>query len=89
MGYRYVNAAPGASGLTRLSLKGGDAGRTKILLKGRDAGLQLTAATLPLDATGDVVVQLSNGDNANCWSATFPAAEVRKNTGGLYKAKTP
>jgi hypothetical protein len=88
-GYRYYNRVPGAPGVSLLQLKGGLAGGSKLLLKGRNGGLPLSAATLPLDDAADVVVQLVNADNANCWSATFAPSSVRKNTDSLYRAKTP
>ena len=62
---------------------------SKILHKGKDANLPLTPATLPLDATAGVTVQVHKSDNSNCWEAVFPLASVIKNDQAQFKAKIP
>jgi len=87
-GYKYKDPTAAVDGIKQILLKGGDAGKSKILVKGKDAGLGLTAATLPFAGT-DVLVQLSNSDNSNCFETDFPIASAKKNTEGQFKAKSP
>ena len=87
-GYKYKDPTAAVAGIKQILLKGGDAGKSKILVKGKDAGLGLTAATLPFTSP-NVLVQLSNSDNSNCFQTTFPVASAKKNTEGLFKAKGP
>lgn len=70
-------------------LKGGAAGNAKIILKGKDGNLDLSASTLRLDTGADVIVQVSNSENTNCWQGTFPPASVTKDTEGAFEATTP
>ena len=44
---------------------------------------------LPLDASGDVIAQVSNDAGGRCWESRFPAASVRSNDAGLFDARTP
>lgn len=86
-GYRRSDVAAGAGGMAKIILKGGAS--AKIIAKGKGSSLDLVADTLPLPGVADVIVQLSNSDNANCWQSTFPAASVKENSDKLFKAKTP
>ena len=86
-GYKYKDKTGSAAGITQILLKGGSS--AKILVKGKDGNLDLTASTLPLNSSADVIVQLSNTDNSNCWQGEFPTTSVKKNTAGEFKAKTP
>lgn len=88
-GYKYKDTSASTAGISRILLKGGAAGSAKIRVRGKDGNLDLTASTLPLSDAADVIVQLSNSDNSNCWQATFPAASVKKNTDAEFKARTP
>jgi hypothetical protein len=85
-GYRRSDPAAGADGVTKIILKGGTS--AKVLAKGKGANLDIDADTLPLGAS-PVVVQLSNGDNANCWQSTFPMGAVKADGETLFRAKTP
>ena len=87
-GYRRKDAAASTTGLSRILLKGGSVS-SKILVKGKDANLDLSPNTLPLDAMADVVVQLSDSDNTNCWASAFPPSSVKKNVAGQFRAKIP
>ena len=86
-GYRRSDPAAGPPGLSKMILKGSSAS-AKIVVKGKGSNLDLDAATLPLGAS-DVIVQLSNSDNANCWQSTFAPAAVKSDSDTLFKAKTP
>lgn len=87
-GYKYLDGTLAADGIQKLLLKGNpSASKSKIILKGKDGNLPITAATLPLDTTGNVVVQLHNSDNSNCWEGSLPPASVIKNTDTTFKAK--
>jgi hypothetical protein len=84
-GYKYSDKAMSADGILKLLLKGGVAGKAKALVMGKDANLPLP--TLPLDTSADVIVQLSNSDNSNCWEQRFGPGAVIKNTSEVFKAK--
>jgi hypothetical protein len=86
-GYKYMDKSKAADGIMKLMLKAGGAGKSKAAVLGKDGNLPLPV--LPLDPSGDVIVQLSNTDNANCWEERFPPASVIKTTGELFKSKTP
>ena len=88
-GYKRVDQSASTAGISKILLKGGAAGSAAIQVKGRDSNLDLTAGTLPLSGTADVIAQLSNSDNSNCWQSTFPTASLKKNTDAEFKAKTP
>jgi hypothetical protein len=89
-GYKFDDRTLGAQGTQKLLLKGNaTAPKSKSLLKGRDANLPLVVATLAIDVTGNVVAQLHNSDNSNCWGASFAPATVIKNSDSFAKAKTP
>jgi hypothetical protein len=89
-GYKYRDAAMTADGVQTILLKGGAvAGKSKILLKGGEANLDLDAATLPLDASAPITVQLLNSDTSACWQSTFPPTTVKKNEEAFFKAKSP
>ena len=89
-GYKFFDATFAADGTQKLLLKGSpSAGKAKILLKGRDANLPLLITTLAIDQTANIVAQVHNSDNANCWEASFAPAGVIKNTDTSFKAKTP
>jgi CSLREA domain-containing protein len=85
-GYRRSDPAAGAGGVAKIILKGGTS--AKITAKGKGANLDIDAGTLPLSA-GDVLVQLSNSDNTNCWQSALPMGSVKANSETLFKAKTP
>ena len=89
-GYKFLDPTFAADGTQKLLLKGNASpSKAKILLKGRDANLPLVVATLPIDVTGNVVVEVHNSDNANCWGASFAPLTVIKNTDAIFKSKTP
>lgn len=89
-GYKYLDPTFAADGTQKLLLKGSTTpGKSKLLLKGRDGNLPIVITTLPLDTSADIVTQLHNSDNANCWTASFAPATVIKNTDALLKAKEP
>ncbi len=87
-GYKYKDDAAGSSGISRILLKS-RVSASRIVVKGEGANLDLTPSTLPLDPAADVIVQLSNSDNSNCWQATFPPASVTRNTEVWFNARTP
>ncbi len=86
-GYQRSDIAAAQNGLAKIILKGGSA--SKVIIKGKGSALDLDAGTLPLDAGGDVIVQLGNDDNSNCWESSFPSASIGTNTDSGFKAKTP
>jgi len=87
-GYKYFDSTLAADGTQKVLLKGSTtAGKSKILLKGKDGNLDLDATTLMLDDSADIVVQLHNSDNSNCWESSFPPASIIKNEEELFKAK--
>lgn len=86
-GYELKDTTATAAGVEKILLKSGSSGKGKALVKGRGDQLDLTPNTLPLPGGGDVIVQLGNSDNSNCWQAAFTNAVVNKDT--EYKAKTP
>jgi len=89
-GYQFKDTTLAQDGTLKILEKGNaTAGKSKILHKGKDANLPLTPATLPLDATGNLTVQVHNDDNTNCWEAVFPPASVSKNDETQFKAKIP
>jgi cysteine-rich repeat protein len=88
-GYKRKDSAAATAGISLILLKGGAAGSAKIIVKGKDGNLGLTPPTLLLDTAADVIVQLSNSDNTNCWQGTFPPGSVKKNTDTQFNAKTP
>lgn len=88
-GYKRKDSAAAADGVFQILLKGGAAGKSKILVKGRNENLDLHPDTLPLDEAADLIVQLSNSDNGNCWQGTFPNGSVKKNTDATFKAQAP
>jgi hypothetical protein len=55
-------------------------------LYGKDSGLPLPS--LPLDSTGDAIIQLTNDENDNCWEERF-TPPFRKNESHAFKAKSP
>jgi hypothetical protein len=87
LGYKYVDAARASDGVLKLLLKGSSTGTAKALTVAKDANIPLP--TLPLDTGGNVIVQLSHEDGANCWETSFPPASVIKNQPSLFKAVTP
>jgi hypothetical protein len=85
----YRRSDPGYTlGIGKVILKGG-AASSKIIVKGQDGNLDLGPATLPLDASADVLVQLSNSQNANCWQSAFPPGAVDRNEETVFKARAP
>ncbi len=84
-GYQYKSSEVGF-GVSKLQLKGGSAGRAKIQLKSKYGG-GWSGSALPLDETGNVVVQVHNSDNSNCWQSVFPPSSVQGNTETSFKAK--
>jgi hypothetical protein len=88
-GYKRKDSAATIDGISLVVLKGGPAGKSKIVVKGKDGNLFLSPPTLPFPNLNDVVVQLSNTDNTNCWESTFSPASFKKNTDWDFKAKAP
>ncbi len=84
-GYKYKDLLATNDGLFKAQLKGGDAGKPRAFILSREAGTPIP--TLPLDTSGDVIVQLSHDDNSLCWESRFSSAI--KSTDVIYKAKTP
>jgi uncharacterized repeat protein (TIGR01451 family) len=84
-GYKYSDPTPVGGGVTRVLLKGSDQNKSKALVKGKGAGLP--DLSLPLAAP--LTVQLVNGDNGLCWSASYTTAQLLSNDTGLLKAKAP
>jgi hypothetical protein len=85
-GYKYLDRSKAVDGIFKIMLKAGT-GNAKAMILGKDGNLPVPE--LPLDTSADVIVQLSNSDNSNCWEQWFPPANITKNTNGLFKAKTP
>jgi cysteine-rich repeat protein len=86
-GYRYTDKAASADGIFKILLKTGSAGKSKIVVSARGANLPSTT-TLPLDSSADVIVQLRNAENGNCWEERFPPLSIVKNRLEQFKAKT-
>jgi len=85
-GFRYADRAATWSGITSLSLAGGDPGKSKIVLKGKGQNLNLPA--LPLDSSAGVVVQLRNSAGS-CWESVFPPSSIQRNTANQFSAASP
>jgi len=66
-------------------LKASDSNKSKALVKGKGAGLP----DPPLPVTAPLTVQLVNGDNGLCWSASYTTAQLLTNSRALLKAKIP
>lgn len=88
-GYQYKDKTYAHYAIGKLQLKGGAAGKTKLQLKAKGENIPFVPATLPLDTTTDVRVQVFNSDNAICWESVFPAASVDLNSETAFKAKAP
>lgn len=89
-GYKFTNEYVSPDGLQLVKLLGSPtAGQSKIQLKAKDALLPFTPATLPLDDSAGIVVELHNSDTSNCWGATFPPASISRNTDVIFKARAP
>ena len=82
-GFSYSDSQADNGGITKINLKGGESGKAKILVKG------IEIPTLPLDDTNDIIVQLRNSTNANCWESVFQPAHVIRSNSDKFKAKRP
>lgn len=84
-GYKYRDKSGAADGITKLTLKAGAAGEAKATLRAKGAAAPPFAfGFLPLPVTA----QLINGDNGTCFEAVYDAADIKKNDGGKFKAKS-
>jgi hypothetical protein len=86
-GYKYMDKSKTADGIMKIMLKGGDAGKAKAQVLGKDANLPISLGLLPLDVTANVITQLSNSDNSNCWESVLPPGSEIKNDTQMYKGK--
>jgi hypothetical protein len=83
--YGYTDPTLAAGGMQKILLKSGEDSRAKALAKGKGTNLPDLAPPV----ADPLTVQLVNGDNGACWSASFSAAQLTTNQEGLLKAKTP
>jgi type 1 glutamine amidotransferase len=88
-GWQYSDRAHARSGVQKALITTGAQGRTKASVRARGENLPIpepesNEAYFTQDP--GVTVQLTNTDGV-CWTTELTAA--RKNTGGLFKAKTP
>jgi hypothetical protein len=89
-GFKFNDKPPALQGgVAKILLKANGGGKSKILVKGEDGDLGFAMQSPLLDASSTVSVRLINSDNSNCWGADFAPGEVTKNSGELFKAKTP
>lgn len=85
-GYKYIDPTMRNDGVLKTLLKGSATpGKSKILLLGKDSGIPLPS--LPLDSSGEAIIQLSNNENENCWEETF-TPPFSKNESDAFKAKS-
>jgi hypothetical protein len=88
-GWKFNDPAA-TGGVQKVLLKSGAAGKSKIVLKGKGATLPDPGSALPvLPAEFPISVQLQRNGTALCWESSFAEADVKKNTGDLFKAKSP
>lgn len=88
-GYQYKDSDYAHYAVGKLQLKGGAAGKTKLQLKAKGENIAFVPATLPLDASTAIRVQVFNSDTNVCWESAFPAASIDTNSETVFKAKTP
>lgn len=80
-GYRYLDPTAANDGVLKLHLQGGTPGKPKALLVAKGSNLPLAANTLPLaDIAPDVIVQLRNATNGQCWESVFMPGDVKRNS---------
>ncbi|HYD47884.1 MAG TPA: hypothetical protein VEB21_06025, partial [Terriglobales bacterium] len=77
--YKYRRRNGNQAGVTQVVLKSGDRDAA-IHVKGKGAGLQLP---LPLEAAGEVKVQLIRSDSSLCWESRF-AVPADRSSETLY-----
>jgi len=82
-GYKYFDNTAGASGISKILLKGG-AAQSKILIKGKEGNLPQFA--LPFTQSANVTMQMLRNDDAQCWEAVFASPAV-KSTDTQFKDK--
>lgn len=88
-GWKYGNSAGNGTGVSRLTLKGGEVGRPSVQLAGKGANLALPephSASDYFQQDGQVIVQLQSTSSSSCWQALFAVTDTKKNEGNEFKA---
>ena len=67
-GFQFKSKTPSADGATGITLSAGDDGKAKAQFKGKGSTLDVPDVA---SVAGPLVVQLLNGTNGACWSATY------------------
>ncbi len=78
-GFRYLDPDVSRNGVLRARVRAGRPGKSKAQVYGKNAGVAITSNVLPLDSGGDVIVQLHNESNGQCWESVFAPDEVKRN----------
>lgn len=87
-GWKWADRSGLVDGLTRFELRTGVAGKSRVKLKAAGASLPLPAPFSPaelFDADTSVVVQLLSSEG-RCWTSTFDAAGIGRNTPTVFNA---
>ena len=82
-GFGYKDSLRTPDGVDRITLKAGLQGKAKMQFKGK--GPDIPAFSLPLPLPVQVQLQ---GENGQCWEASFSAAGTSKNEMAQFKSKS-
>jgi hypothetical protein len=84
-GYDYHDPAAQADGIEAITLRGSALNKSRATVYGKGASLP----EVPLPVTAPVDIQLVNGGNGLCWSATYSNSDILKNDPRHLLAKAP
>jgi len=91
-GWSFKRKDGTATGVTKLSLKGGASGKPSVQLDAKGSNLEFPTAVGAdqlLAQAPTIIVQLHSSSASRCWSSTFTAGTTKKNTATQFSAKAP